>query len=231
MVPVRRRLQRDERLASADRRRRPVRLARSASSPTPSCSRASATEPAWSARAGARAGDVLLVTNTSARPGRYHYEEAHRQREPRGQRGRTGVAVFKDDFQTIRALAERDNANIQHWSEFERGGHFAVLENPDAIVDDLVRVLRRRRLTTPGSPRPRRIAGTGVWRSSVVCSLSTERQRAGDIRRTLSCRLLAAIQAMAASPRAPMAARNSPGNRVAFAVTSSGSVQACPAGL
>jgi hypothetical protein len=51
--------------------------------------------------------------------------------------GRLGVAVFKDDFQTIRSLAERDNANIQHWSEFERGGHFAVLENPDAIVGDL----------------------------------------------------------------------------------------------
>ena len=35
--------------------------------------------------------------------------------------GRLGVAVFKDDFQTIRSLAERDNANIQHWSEFDHG--------------------------------------------------------------------------------------------------------------
>ncbi len=51
--------------------------------------------------------------------------------------GRIGVAVFKDDFQTIRSLAERDNTNIQHWSEYERGGHFAVLENPEAIVADL----------------------------------------------------------------------------------------------
>ena len=62
---------------------------------------------------------------------------AHAQTEPVVSTGRLGVAVFKDDFQTIRSLAERDNANIQHWSEFERGGHFAVLENPDAIVADL----------------------------------------------------------------------------------------------
>jgi hypothetical protein len=43
----------------------------------------------------------------------------------------------RTDFQTIRSLAERDNANIQHWSEFDHGGHYAVLENPDAIVADL----------------------------------------------------------------------------------------------
>ena len=48
----------------------------------------------------------------------------------RGQPGRIGVAVFKDDFQTIRALAERDNPNIPHWSEFPRGGHYAALEVP-----------------------------------------------------------------------------------------------------
>jgi epoxide hydrolase len=51
--------------------------------------------------------------------------------------GRVGVAVFKHDFQTIRALAERDNVNIQHWSELDGGGHFAALENPDAVVADL----------------------------------------------------------------------------------------------
>jgi epoxide hydrolase len=80
---------------------------------------------------------LYWLTNTAAGSVRYHYEEAHAQREPVVSTGRLGVAVFKDDFQTIRSLAERDNANIQHWSEFERGGHFAVLENPDAIVGDL----------------------------------------------------------------------------------------------
>jgi len=80
---------------------------------------------------------LYWLTNTSAGSVRYHYAEARAQREPVVSTGRLGVAVFRDDFQTIRSLAERDNANIQHWSEFERGGHFAVLENPEAIVSDL----------------------------------------------------------------------------------------------
>ncbi|MFZ0140814.1 MAG: epoxide hydrolase family protein [Aeromicrobium sp.] len=80
---------------------------------------------------------LYWLTNTAAGSVRYHYEEAHADRDPVVSTGRLGVAVFKDDFQTIRSLAERDNANIQHWSEHDRGGHFAALENPDAIVTDL----------------------------------------------------------------------------------------------
>ena len=48
LVPVGRRLQPDERHPPADHRRGAVRLARSASWPTTSCSRTSATAPAWS---------------------------------------------------------------------------------------------------------------------------------------------------------------------------------------
>jgi pimeloyl-ACP methyl ester carboxylesterase len=80
---------------------------------------------------------LYWLTNTAASSVRYHYDEVHAQREPVVSTGRLGVAVFKDDFQTIRSLAERDNTNIQHWSEFDRGGHFAVLETPDAVVADL----------------------------------------------------------------------------------------------
>ena len=46
------------------------------------------------------------------------------------------------DFQTIRPLAERDNANIVHWSEIDTGGHYAALEVPELVVGDL-RVLQR----------------------------------------------------------------------------------------
>jgi len=49
----------------------------------------------------------------------------------------TGVAVFADDFQTIKVFAERDNSNIVHWSRFEEGGHFAALEVPEIVVDDI----------------------------------------------------------------------------------------------
>ena len=80
---------------------------------------------------------LYWLTNTYATAARYHYEEQHSGAEPVVSQGRIGVAVFKDDFQTIRALAERDNANIVHWSEFPRGGHYAALEVPEDLVADL----------------------------------------------------------------------------------------------
>ncbi len=80
---------------------------------------------------------LYWLTNTAATAVRYHYEAQHDSAEPVVSQGRIGVAVFQDDFKTIRALAERDNANIDHWSEFERGGHFAALEVPENVVADL----------------------------------------------------------------------------------------------
>jgi pimeloyl-ACP methyl ester carboxylesterase len=80
---------------------------------------------------------LYWLTNTASTAVRYHYEEAHSGAEPRVSDARTGVAVFAHDFRTIRAFAERDNTGIVHWSHHERGGHFAALENPDAIVADL----------------------------------------------------------------------------------------------
>lgn len=80
---------------------------------------------------------LYWLTNTYGSAARYHYEEQRAGAEPVVSTGRIGVAVFKDDFQTIRSLAERDNANIAHWSEFPRGGHFAALEVPMDVVGDL----------------------------------------------------------------------------------------------
>ncbi|WP_349253348.1 alpha/beta fold hydrolase [Saccharopolyspora erythraea] len=47
----------------------------------------------------------------------------------------TGVAIFAGD-RGIRRFAEREN-NVAHWSEFDRGGHFAALQAPDLLVDDV----------------------------------------------------------------------------------------------
>jgi pimeloyl-ACP methyl ester carboxylesterase len=47
----------------------------------------------------------------------------------------TGVAVFPMDV-AIRRFAEKTDT-IVHWSEFDRGGHFAALEAPDLLVADL----------------------------------------------------------------------------------------------
>ncbi|MEU4065163.1 epoxide hydrolase family protein [Streptomyces wedmorensis] len=49
-----------------------------------------------------------------------------------------GVAVFPDDiFVPIRRFADRDLPNITHWTEFEQGGHFAALEQPEALTGDI----------------------------------------------------------------------------------------------
>jgi pimeloyl-ACP methyl ester carboxylesterase len=46
-----------------------------------------------------------------------------------------GYAVFAADT-TIRSLVD-PGGRVQHWSEFERGGHFPAMEVPDLLVDDV----------------------------------------------------------------------------------------------
>ncbi|GAA3647747.1 epoxide hydrolase [Nonomuraea antimicrobica] len=46
-----------------------------------------------------------------------------------------GVAVFPGD-PGVRRIAERDH-KVVHWSEFDRGGHFAAMEAPDLLVEDI----------------------------------------------------------------------------------------------
>ena len=36
----------------------------------------------------------------------------------------------------LRRIAEKQN-NVVRWTEFDRGGHFAAMEAPDLLVDDL----------------------------------------------------------------------------------------------
>ncbi|MET8797576.1 epoxide hydrolase family protein [Nocardia sp. NPDC004568] len=48
-----------------------------------------------------------------------------------------GVAVFAHDItQSVRPLAER-LYDIRHWSEFDRGGHFAAMEVPELLAADI----------------------------------------------------------------------------------------------
>jgi epoxide hydrolase len=49
-----------------------------------------------------------------------------------------GVAVYPHDIVLpIRRLADRGFPNIVQWSEFDRGGHFAAMEQPDLFAHDL----------------------------------------------------------------------------------------------
>ncbi|MDQ6921781.1 MAG: epoxide hydrolase, partial [Candidatus Dormibacteraeota bacterium] len=55
----------------------------------------------------------------------------------------TGVAVFPRDIgRPVRRFAEMNN-NIVHWSEFDRGGHFAAMEEPDLLVGDVRTFFRK----------------------------------------------------------------------------------------
>lgn len=80
---------------------------------------------------------VNWFANAAAGMSRSYFDNAQAQDDPQVSHARTGVAVFKDDFQTIRVFAERDNDNIVHWSRFDEGGHFAALERPDLLAGDI----------------------------------------------------------------------------------------------
>lgn len=58
-----------------------------------------------------------------------------------------GISLFpKEIFRCSRRWAEQRFKNIVHWREFDRGGHFAALERPDILVDEIrtcFRPLRR----------------------------------------------------------------------------------------
>ena len=59
----------------------------------------------------------------------------------------TGYAAFpREILRPPRSLAERSYTNIQRWTPMERGGHFAAMEQPDALareVREFFRPLRR----------------------------------------------------------------------------------------
>jgi epoxide hydrolase len=88
------------------------------------------------------------VTGTIGSSTRLYYEAQHS-----GQFGLagadvevpTGAAVFPGEILLpSRRFAER-TFNVVHWSTFDRGGHFAALEEPDLLVQDIrefVRLLR-----------------------------------------------------------------------------------------
>jgi microsomal epoxide hydrolase len=51
----------------------------------------------------------------------------------------TGYAEFPKEILTPpRSLAERSFANIRRWTTMERGGHFAALEQPDALAGEII---------------------------------------------------------------------------------------------
>lgn len=86
---------------------------------------------------------IYWFTGTAGTSAALYYEDAAGLREmlsgarPSPVAVPIGVAVFADDvFPPVRTLAERE-LPIARWTEYERGGHFPALEQPDLLVADV----------------------------------------------------------------------------------------------
>jgi pimeloyl-ACP methyl ester carboxylesterase len=82
---------------------------------------------------------VYWLTRTAGSSARLYYEAARSRASgpPASSTAPTGVAVFPEEIAApVRRLAEQTN-NIVHWSEFDRGGHFAAMEEPDLLIGDV----------------------------------------------------------------------------------------------
>jgi pimeloyl-ACP methyl ester carboxylesterase len=54
-----------------------------------------------------------------------------------------GVAVFpKDATRPVKSFAEQILPSLTQWTEFDRGGHFAAMEEPDLLVEDVRKFAR-----------------------------------------------------------------------------------------
>jgi microsomal epoxide hydrolase len=82
---------------------------------------------------------VYWLTRTAGSSARLYYEAARAGSwgAPAPSSAPTGVAVFPAEIAApVRRLAELSN-HIVHWTEFDRGGHFAAMEEPDLLVGDV----------------------------------------------------------------------------------------------
>jgi pimeloyl-ACP methyl ester carboxylesterase len=78
------------------------------------------------------------LTGTIGSSIRRYYEDAHATGRPSGPTTTpTGVAVFAQDFQSVRRFAERDHSNIVSWNRYPSGGHFATRDATDLLISDI----------------------------------------------------------------------------------------------
>ncbi|WP_093906113.1 epoxide hydrolase family protein [Streptomyces sp. cf386] len=96
--------------------------------------------------------NVMLywLTGTAGSSARIYYERGHTKGDRvaaphKPSTAPTAVASFPGDPQIpLRHKAERTE-NIVRWTELDRGGHFAAMEEPDLLVDDVRAFFRQLR--------------------------------------------------------------------------------------
>jgi epoxide hydrolase len=81
---------------------------------------------------------IYWFTRTAGSSARHYYEDARSGAGYREAPGKVpaAIAVFPEDFRTIRAFAQR-STSIVRYTEFDQGGHFAYTTHPDLVVGDL----------------------------------------------------------------------------------------------
>lgn len=88
---------------------------------------------------------IYWLTATAGSSAQLYYESSHTDADfvrtwsgPWQLAMPVGVAVFPQDaVRPVRRFAERILPTLRHWSEFERGGHFAALEQPELLSGDI----------------------------------------------------------------------------------------------
>jgi epoxide hydrolase len=98
---------------------------------------------------------VYWLTGTAGSAPRIYAEEDRQQppsgptTTPPGLAVSLGLAQFRNDWPSDRALADRQHAQILSWNVYDRGGHYAAHQAPDLLVQD-IREFFGRCLARPG---------------------------------------------------------------------------------
>jgi pimeloyl-ACP methyl ester carboxylesterase len=79
---------------------------------------------------------IYWLTGTAGSSAALYYEDAQAWGEPEPSPVPTAVALFTIQDIALRRDEEKAN-NVARWTEFDRGGHFAAMEAPDLLTDDI----------------------------------------------------------------------------------------------
>ena len=92
---------------------------------------------------------IYWATRSFGTSARYYYECTHNPWRPSHDRrpvvqSPTGIGVFQDVVILPKSWAER-YYNLKHWSVMKSGGHFAPMEEPELLVEDVRKFFRTMR--------------------------------------------------------------------------------------
>ncbi len=93
---------------------------------------------------------LYWVTQSFASSARYYYEGGHHLWQPEHERSPcveapTAIAILPGEITYPPRRFAEEYYNLQRWTEFPEGGHFAAMEVPELLVEDLRAFFRDKR--------------------------------------------------------------------------------------